>query len=394
MQSPRVLFLLKHRTFDSTYDNAYSVDSEYGSTLDGPSSYTKHLASGLTISVDFVIQMLEEMGVQCKAVQVPDNNDIDREVHRYKPTHVIIEALWVVPEKFEVLHQLHPHVKWIVRIHSEIPFLSNEGIAIDWITRAAGYMDVVIAANSHNAKEDIHHILKSVYPGWTAHEMKKKVICLPNYYSLVAMEDLVAAMNLAPEPTCIRDLEFWNDDGVVLNAACFGSIRPLKNNLIQAVAAIRYAESEGATLHFHINGERVEGGSNVVRNLRALFLETKHVLVEHPWMDHNLFLRLLSWMDVSLCVSFSETFCIVAGDSVAAGVPTVVSTQVAWASCFAMADPTKSHSIESAIRRALGPSLSSVGKFLNRRSLRLYCRQARESWARYFGLGGRGGDQL
>ena len=34
---------------------------------------------------------------------VVDNNGIDKEITEYKPTHVFIEGLWVVPEKFDVL---------------------------------------------------------------------------------------------------------------------------------------------------------------------------------------------------------------------------------------------------------------------------------------------------
>jgi hypothetical protein len=77
--------------------------------------------------------MLVANGVDSTIIEVIDNNGIDREVTKYKPTHVIIEALWVIPSKFEILTKLHPNVKWIIRLHSEIPFLANEGIAMEWM---------------------------------------------------------------------------------------------------------------------------------------------------------------------------------------------------------------------------------------------------------------------
>ena len=67
-----------------------------------------HKSSGLFNSASACAQMLEDDGIPSKVVEVVDNNCIDREVHKFRPTHVIIEALWVVPEKFSVLSKLHP----------------------------------------------------------------------------------------------------------------------------------------------------------------------------------------------------------------------------------------------------------------------------------------------
>ena len=55
------------------------------------------LSTGLFNSATFVNDMLQEENINTKLVVVVDNNDIDKEVTLYNPTHVIIEALWVVP---------------------------------------------------------------------------------------------------------------------------------------------------------------------------------------------------------------------------------------------------------------------------------------------------------
>lgn len=105
-------------------------------------------SSGLWNSVSFVSRALSIAGFEgVEQVEVGDNNDIDREVTRFKPDVVIIEALWVVPEKFDVLKKLHPKVKWFVHMHSGLPFLALEGIAMEWLI---GYDDrgVGIIANS------------------------------------------------------------------------------------------------------------------------------------------------------------------------------------------------------------------------------------------------------
>ena len=88
---------------------------------------------GLYNSCKFICNALEKQRIESKVVSVVDNNCIDKEVHDYKPTHVFIEAIWVVPSKFKELIPLHPIIKWYVRIHSKVPFIAHEGIAIQWL---------------------------------------------------------------------------------------------------------------------------------------------------------------------------------------------------------------------------------------------------------------------
>jgi hypothetical protein len=58
------------------------------------------LSSGLVNSAQFIVDMLMNHGVDAYLAVVEDNNSIDRWVSSVHPTHVIIEAFWVVPEKF------------------------------------------------------------------------------------------------------------------------------------------------------------------------------------------------------------------------------------------------------------------------------------------------------
>ena len=50
------------------------------------------ISSGLFNSASFVVDMLNKNGIESHLVEVKDNNSIDREVTKYKPTHVVIEA--------------------------------------------------------------------------------------------------------------------------------------------------------------------------------------------------------------------------------------------------------------------------------------------------------------
>ncbi len=285
----------------------------------GSGEYTQTVSSGLLNSATFVNDMLIKNGIDSHIVEVIDNNCIDREVTKYKPTHVIIEALWVVPSKFEVLTALHPKVKWIIRLHSEIPFLANEGIAMKWLFDYQVYDKVIISVNSLRIEKELNALLP------------KKTLYLPNFYP-VQFSNLTTPDN--------------NTNRNVINIACFGAVRPLKNHLIQAVAAIEFADLMKKHLKFHINTARIENnGDPVLKNIRNLFINSNHELIEHTWLTHEDFLELIKTMDLCMQVSFSETFNIVAADAVNENVPVVVSPEIKWVAPFFKVSPTSSDSI-------------------------------------------------
>lgn len=285
---------------------------------------------GLINSAKFVANALAEHNYETKVVSVADNNCIDKEVCNYKPTHVMIEALWVVPEKLEILHRLHPNVIWAIRIHSKTPFLSNEGHAIEWARKYDEMPWVTLAPNSLELHGNLLAAgLRSIY--------------LPNIYC-------------APSG---RQLPSQGND--VINVGCFGAIRPLKNHLMQAMSAIRFASSIRKRLRFHVNADRIEQrGESVLSNLRALFAGTENELVEHPWMLHSDFLKVVRSMDIGMQVSLSESFNIVAADFVSNGVPIVTSKDVDWMPWLYTANPNSPESIIMTMRTAWNLKLLRV----------------------------------
>lgn len=351
MSAPKFLFILKYRDnyneFSTSYEKPYS-----------------HFSSGLYNSARFVTDMLTAAGVDCKLVQVEDNNSIDREVTLYRPTHVIIEAFWVVPEKFEILTKLHPNVVWIIRGHSEIPFLANEGIAVDWLCRYVKYPSVYIATNSKDSLHDLRIMIQHSNPEWTGSLVKQKVLYMPNYYPVPDIR--------------IRNSSITKN---YVDIACFGAIRPLKNNLTQAIAALDYAKICGKELRFHINGTRSEqGGSNNIKNIRALFDHTPHKLIEHNWMPHEELLKVLRDIDISMAVSFTESFNIVAADSVVSDVALVCSPEVYWSSRFSQADPTSTADIVRTMLRVTHPFTKRLVKSLNFKNLKNFSEGSKEVW--------------
>lgn len=307
-----VLFILKRRPdFDPAQHTAIGMQT------------------GLYNSAKFMNDMLNDSGIQSSIEVVIDNNCIDRVVTQHKPKYAIIEALWVVPTKFEILSKLHPNVTWIVRIHSETPFIAGEGMAYEWICGYAKCKNVVLAVNSPRMMNDVSIMLSSM-----GINSSDRVMYLPNYY---------------PQNMSVKSPRVIGDN---IHIGCFGAIRPLKNHLLQALSAIKFADTIGKKLYFHING-RVEGkGEPILNNLKGVFInlfDMGHRLVFHPWVTRDDFIIECGKLDIGMQVSFSETFNIVSADKVSQGVPLVVSSEVIWANRKYCADPTSVDSIFNAL---------------------------------------------
>ena len=311
--SPKILFLLKRR---QNYDTI--VHSHIG------------LSTGLYNSASYINEMLLESGIDSSIEVVVDNNSIDRVVTKHKPTHVIIEALWVIPSKFYILTKLHPNVKWIIRLHSDIPFLSNEGIAMEWIGDYVGFENVTIAANSPRILGELRDFL-GCKMRWSEKTKQERVIYLPNFY-----------------PQVFKYKKFDREKDYV-DIGCFGAIRPMKNHLIQAMGALQFAQKIGKKLRFHINSGRVEQrGDTVLNNLKSMFehlREEGHELINHQWSPRENFVEVCSQMDIGTQVSFSETFNIVCADMVSEGVPIIGSRELPWINPLFTATPTESEMI-------------------------------------------------
>jgi len=310
-------------------------------------------SSGLFNSAQGCVDALQAAGIYAKLVVVTDNNDIDREVAAYKPDVVIVEALWVVPEKFKILTKLHPGVKWVVRVHSKFAFLAGEGIAMEWLLQYQYTKNVYIAFNDEPTRDSFNHLTH------------KDTLYLPTCYSILTKE----GQPLPPK-------------GIRLDVCSFGAIRPLKNQLTQAVAAIQASDKLSKILNFHINSTRVESrGEEVLKNLRSLFkFNQPHTLVEHPWYSRKDLPGVLATMQLGMQVSLSETFNIMAADMVVAGLPIVVSSEIPWASLVSMAETSDVNNISTAIRRVLG--WPRVDTSLNLRGLERYARGAAHQWVR------------
>jgi hypothetical protein len=341
----KILFLLKK-------NNLYGYNS------------TPTSKSGLLNSARITAHELHEhLNIETEVRICEDANSIDREVTDYQPDICIVEAIWVLPGKFEELKKHHPKLPFIVRVHSEIPFLSTEGEAVN---RIYGYLkldNVSVAFNSLNTYYNFS-------------DCSSKVLYLPNIYSHMDRERITRG-------------EFWNYflnrkkfkyRCSQINIGCFGAIRPLKNQLLQAFAAVAFGDKHNVSVSFFINATRVEqGGESTLKNIRALFANNpKHSLVEVPWLERGEFLDFVSWMDVGMQLSFNESFNIVTADFVNMRIPIIVSSAIDWMPLETQVDSELTCAIVRKLENALTYKSYFVKKSVN--TLDKYNKEALKVW--------------
>jgi hypothetical protein len=344
------LFILKLR-------EDYSNDPSYSGSY--------QIATGMWNSAKFVVDTLNDAGISADMGIAIDANSIDAIVTQTDAKVVFIEGLWVTPEKFIELMALPRHAgrTWVVRIHSEIPFLSSEGIAMGWIAK---YMEqgVLVACNAPRAHDQIMAFARAME--YDENELQGLLPYLPNCYPT----------DFEPE----QSTDLVSKD--TIDIACFGAFRPLKNHLQQAICAVNFAREHGKNLRFHINSRYDAGGVGPARNVRDLFanLPAQYELVEHGWESHEDFLTSLGSIDILMQVSFSETFNIVAADATFVGKPVVVSDEITWAYPL-YADPSDHLQLEQVLKLAYLQPAFYVQQ--SRKRLESFATQSASIWVRY-----------
>jgi hypothetical protein len=327
----KILFLLKKNLI---YGSQHSVIAKSG--LLNSARITAH-------------QLHKHLKVHTEIEICVDGNEIDKFLHKHRPQICIIEALWVTPDKLRELIRLHKRIIFVVLIHSEVPFLANEGNAISWIREYNDIERVYPAFNSEKTAEQFGEL--GIYD-----------LYLPNVYHDVDKKD-----------------RHKQDNCGVVHVGAFGAIRPFKNQLIQAMAAIVFAEKNKLVLHFHMNTTRLEqAGEPVLKNIKALFEGTPHKLIEHGWMERDNFLHVVSHMDVGLQVSFSESFNIISADFVHENVPIVVSKTIDWMPESQMVGTEDMDAIVQLMERSINHRNSVVRKSI--RYLNRYNKRALDAW--------------
>lgn len=287
-----------------------------------PRNYTGHCHvshTGLAVSATNTARVLRSHGINALVRPVRNAAELEDRIKTERPTHIVINALWIPTYDLALLIHRHMHVHFVVLCHSNMAFLQVEpnGIrllreAVDLELESVGNFSV--AANSRGG-------VRGVQDAW-----ESPALYLPNLYFL--------------DETVRPHRPKWS--GGTLRIGAFGALRPLKNPTGSAFAALAIATNLGTNLEFHINVGRNDGGwaDKLVRSVEAIMCHLPYArLVKDPWGPWPQFRHLVRHMHLLLQPSFTESFNVVTADGVAEGVPSVVSDVIEWAPDWWKAPP-------------------------------------------------------
>jgi glycosyltransferase involved in cell wall biosynthesis len=269
-----------------------------------PNIKNPYNAGGLATNALHSVAVLNELGVNTHLLQVGEFADITTYLNENMGvTHMIIEAIWITVTQLKELGEAFPETQVVVRAHSKMGFLQVEPDAITVMRKII----------------DLNKVLKNVHFGSNNIEFAEAIreaygscVYLPNLY------------DVAGAPVAKKKSDR-------LSIASFGASRLLKLHPSAALAALQIAKRLGRGLDFYINVDKTPGGESVRRSIKNLLQGEPNVtLIEVGWQDSETFKKTIASMDLVIQLSATETFCMVAADAIASGVPVVGSPSIQW----------------------------------------------------------------
>jgi glycosyltransferase involved in cell wall biosynthesis len=298
---------------------------------------------GLGVSALNTAKVLRENGIATDVWPILSAKDLAARIAAAnpRPTHVVVAAPWLPTLDLQAfLIFRYPDIQFAVVCHSNVGFLSADPTAItnfrEELNLEQGSLNFSCAGNS---KRFVRFIQSSY---------ERPCIWLPNLYYLEAGGG--------------SQRRKWS--GGTIKIGSFGAVRPLKNNLSAAAAALEIAEKLHTDVNFHISVGRVEGGYTVVRAIEAMLNGSPRVtLVKDQWYQWPQFRSLIRSMNLLIQPSFSETFNMVTADGAAESIPSVVSDAIDWAPDDWKAEVDSPDSIARIGRRLLSDEFAGMEGF-------------------------------
>lgn len=311
---------------------------------------------GLINSANHIANYLDKHGFQCNVVSVLDSNFIDKEVNDFRPDIVVIEALWVTADKFRELfkYERYKNILWIVRVHSNMGYLSTESIGLKLLNDYIELEDrLIISLNNKSFNESLSKV------------MNFNFTYLPNII------------------TPIKKTHDYSLERYTMDIGCFGAIRLLKNQCFQAICAILAADKLGKKLNFHITSNPLSVDDPVIANLKQLFIRNKHELIIHEWMTNDDFLSLVKKMDIGLQLSYTESFNIITADFVYNNKLILVGEAIEWMPSSLKVSTINYEEVINKIVYLYRKRNNILLKFFARKALSHYNIKAMNQWKKF-----------
>lgn len=326
---------------------------------------------GLGVSGLNTCTVLNRNGIQAESVPLVEIGDlyhfleVDNRITwpgHNKVSHVVISAPWVESRAYRHLCERYPHVVFTVLVHSNVGFLQADPRGVKLIREAAEmqryFPNFKLAGNCIE------------FCNWIRQSYSQSCWLLPNLY------------NLGDNPS-VPVKPLWQK-GEVLRIGSFGAVRPLKNTMTAAGAALQLSTEFNTPVEFWISANRVEGGADCVINaIHEMLHNTNVTIVPSPWQPWTEFRETMKKMHLHMQPSYTESFNITVADAISVGVPSVVSPAIAWTPKYWQADPDDVGDIVRVGKKLLTDSSVIIDGF---NALKRYIEFGVDDWQRFLGV--------
>lgn len=268
--------------------------------------------------------------------------------HNHHLTHVVISAPWLSCRDMAAIAEYFPTTQFVVVSHSNVGFLQADpqGIHLlrDYAELSRKLDNLSVGGNSAR------------FVDWFSQAFDVPVILLPNMYPIHG--------GLGNK--ILRGFKHHFRD--VIKIGSFGAIRPLKNQLTAAAAALIIARQTKKTVEFHLSAGREEGGGSTVLNaIRQMLQDVPNFqLILDGWCGWGEFKEIVADMDLLIHPSYTESFNIVTADGISNLVPVVGSQAISWLPSSWKADSDNAVEIADVGLRLLDEGAAKGIEALNR----------------------------
>lgn len=296
---------------------------------------------GLNVAGYTTAGYLKHHGVHVSVFPVRDNVDVVHAIDRYnetheKPlTHVVISAPWLSLHDIKNLVSHFPNIKFVVLSHSNVGFLQADPCGVKLLRKYA-----------HLAKT--HNNLRvggnsAAFVNWFRAAYNEDCVLLPNLYPVSRVESKI-----------------WNGESLKIGA--FGAIRPEKNFMTAAAAAMAIKSALGVPMELHMSTGGDGCKSTTLPAIEEMVEGVPDVtLIRHDWQYWDNFIQLIESMDLMIQVSYTESFNMVTADGISRGVPSVVSPVIFWAPDSWKANPDDAIDVANVGVRLLTEDQETIG---------------------------------
>jgi hypothetical protein len=314
---------------------------------------------GLNVAGYTTEKVLNQHGFETVVFPVRHNVDvvksIDRfnETHNKKLTHVVISAPWLSIHDLKSLLHNFPTIQFVILSHSNVGFLQADPYGVHLLRE---YQELSKSCPNFKVGGNSRKFVE-----WMEHAYGRDVVLLPNMYPI-------------GDPIEKK----W--DGVSpIKIGAFGAVRPEKNFMTAAAAAVALQSSLGVPVELHMSTGG-EGDRGLTSPAIDQMCFGKVRVIRHPWMFWDGFIQLVASMDLLIQVSYTESFNMITADGISVGVPSVVSPAIYWAPNSWKADSDNVMDVVKVGRQLL---LNAEIRNLGVEALTSHNEESMKHWERY-----------